>query len=155
MLVDSTSLDEVSRYQSFVRPQANPELTSFCMNLTHIRQSEVDGARPWPEVSAEFRQRFRLGTDKEPLFTNWGNYDRKQFESDCERHHLPALFAGGNHWNLKKAVAKALGIKPMDIGRMLEQLGITFIGDPDRGIDDALNAARLLRVAAEKNRSRN
>lgn len=154
VLVDVISLEEVSRYQSFVRPQVNYELTGFCKKLTHIRQSDVDGARPWPEVSAEFRQRFRLGTDEEPLFTSWGNHDRKQFESDCERHHLPALFAGGNHWNLKKAVAKAFDIKPMGIGRMLEQLGMTFVGDPHRGIDDALNATRLLRVAADKSRSR-
>src|SRR5690606_27193428 len=44
------------RFQSFVRPVANPKLTSFCTNLTGIQQGNVDGAPLFPVAAASLSQ---------------------------------------------------------------------------------------------------
>lgn len=133
-----SALDE---FQTFVRPILNPELSDFCMDLTHITQADVDGAPPLPEALARFKPWAKpLG----PMtFTSWGDYDRKQLVRDCALHRVPYPLPG-RHINLKKAFARIHHRKPMGMSRALKLVGIELQGTHHRGIDDARNIARIL-----------
>lgn len=149
VLVDATSLAVVEEFQRFVRPVRHPVLTPFCTRLTSIVQADVNGAPLFP-VALDALRRF-IG-DRSVVFASWGDYDRKQFERDAERHRVSLPFRQ-RHANIKQMFAQALGEKRLGVGQALARVGLTFTGTPHRGIDDARNIARLLpwalgRVAA-------
>lgn len=141
--VESATGAAVSEFQSFVRPVRNRVLTDFCKSLTSISQQQVDGADEFPAVIKH------LGTWLSALadydFCSWGNYDRRQFEQDCEFHSVSYPFAGP-HRNLKVEFAEALGLKKrLGVGQAVRKLGLEFDGTPHRGIDDARNIAAIYR----------
>ena len=134
------ALRPIEEWQTFVRPQQHPLLTKFCMELTSIQQSDVDGAPTFPEAIAALG-RFIAG--RNVLFCSWGDYDRVQFGRDAQRHGV-ALPLGQDHLNVKIAFSKALGQRRrMGVGQAIARLGLTFEGTAHRGIDDARNIARL------------
>ena len=133
----------LSEFQAFVRPVRHPQLTAFCTQLTHIRQSDVDEARRFPEVVAQLRSWLTAFSPYE--FCSWGDFDRQQMHQDCLFHHVGFPFAGP-HRNLKLDFAAAQGkTKRVGVDGALQALGWTFIGTAHRGIDDARNIARIYR----------
>ena len=140
-------LDE---FQTFVRPSLQPVLSEFCVGLTAIRQSDVDGAARFPEAFAAFLE----WADGHAPFTlaSWGAFDDKQMREECGRLGVAYPFA--EHLNLKRAFAAAVGVRPCGMAAALQRVGIPLEGRHHRGIDDARNIARLtahlVRVGAEQ-----
>ncbi len=144
VLVDHTNFEPIDEFQSFVRPVRHPELTPFCRQLTSITQAEVDAAPKFPEVLASLRE-FMAG--RPSLFCSWGEYDRRQFETDAGYHRVKLSF-GADHLNIKQAFSDALGTsKRFGMAGALRQLGIELSGTHHRGIDDARNIAKILPFA--------
>lgn len=134
----------INEYDWFVKPVRHPTLTPFCTRLTSITQNQVDSAPSFPEVLALLNQKVDLS---KVVFCSWGNYDRTQFEQDCEFHGVEYPF-GPYHINVKVAVARFLGLrKPKGVGGMLRHFGLDFEGTPHRGIDDVKNITRILRAS--------
>lgn len=132
----------IDQFQSFVRPADRPHLTAFCRSLTHIDQNDIDEARNWPSVAsslAEFAKR-----QEGRLWGSWGNYDAHQVELECMRHKILQPLAGLKHVNLKAMFAKKRRIKQVGMTKALQIAGLELEGVQHRGLDDALNIARLL-----------
>lgn len=141
VLVDAVTLAPVAEFQTFVRPGRHPVLTAFCTTLTTIRQQDVTSAPRFPEALDALR---RFIDERDALFTSWGDYDRKQFESDAFHHRVPLPFRG-RHFNLKQQFSDALGeTKKYGMSEAVERVGLALAGTHHRGIDDARNIARLL-----------
>ena len=141
-MVDGESLQSIDEFQSFVRPVRNPQLTPFCTELTGITQHDVDVAPRYPGVLPGLIGWFSAYPDC--LFCSWGDYDRRQFERDCEYYGLEYPFLSG-HLNLKDAYAQQRGLRRgCGLDRVLKSEGIPFEGRHHRGIDDARNIAKLL-----------
>lgn len=143
VMMDSRSFVVVGEFQRFVRPVRHPVLTLFCRELTRIAQSEVDAAAGFSEVMAA------LGTwmagYEDFLFCSWGDYDRKQFQQDCTYHQVEYPF-GPHHTNLKAEFTRLTGARRQPgLSEALKKLGLTFDGQPHRGLDDARNIARIVR----------
>lgn len=142
VMVRGESLEPVDEFQSFVRPVRNPVLTDFCIRLTGITQCDVDGAQGYRDVAARFAQ--WLSAFPGSQFCSWGDYDRRQFERDCEYHGIEYPFESG-HLNIKAAHAKKRGMRRgHGLDKVLAAEGIPFEGRHHRGIDDARNIAKLL-----------
>lgn len=141
VMVSATTHQPVDEYQAFVRPVRNPTLTAFCRDLTNISQSQVDSAAGFPNVLSEFLAWARGF----PSFTfcSWGDYDRSQFERDCDFHHVEYPF-GDEHINLKAEFAHARGRRKMGVPAALRSVGLTFSGSHHRGLDDARNISCLI-----------
>jgi inhibitor of KinA sporulation pathway (predicted exonuclease) len=80
---------------------------------------------------------------------SWGDYDRKQFIAHAKilNAQLPKI-CELPHRNLKSDYSKATGKgKEVGVRKALTIEGMTFTGTPHRGLDDALNIARLAPVA--------
>jgi inhibitor of KinA sporulation pathway (predicted exonuclease) len=143
VMQSSRTFEIESEYQTFVRPVRHPELTVFCTRLTGIRQFDFTNAPSFPEAMEEMK-RWMHGYD-DCLFCSWGDYDRGQFEQDCEYHQVAYPFRPG-HLNLKAQFAIALGRrKKLGIADALRHLGMTFEGSHHRGLEDARNVARIVR----------
>jgi inhibitor of KinA sporulation pathway (predicted exonuclease) len=119
-------------------------LSEFCKQLTSIRQSDVDAVATLPAVLPLLEAKVMEVTGllvSECVFASWGNYDRNQFEHDCERHGIPYPF--GPHINLKEEFARKRHIKRVGVPAALKILKLAFEGTHHRGADDAHNIARI------------
>jgi inhibitor of KinA sporulation pathway (predicted exonuclease) len=142
VLVDGLTFDAIDEFQSFVRPVRHPRLTPFCIELTTIRQIEVEIARHFPDVMRELLIWVR--PYHHVLFCSWGKYDRIQFERDCRFHRIRYPF-GKSHLDLKSAFAKRQALRhPVGMSTALRSVRLPLRGIHHRGIDDARNIARLL-----------
>ena len=137
--------DQVAgQFQCFVKPVLNPVLTPFCTALTGIRQADVNGADHFPDAAHALSDWLRSDVPISPTrWVSWGDYDRKQLNRDCERHQLanplPLL-----HRNVKTAFASVHGGQGWALSNAVAHADLAFEGTLHRGLDDALNIARLL-----------
>jgi inhibitor of KinA sporulation pathway (predicted exonuclease) len=130
-------------FAEFVRPVAEPTLSDFCIQLTSIRQEEVDAAGDFKTVLPRFLD--WLGSEPFTL-CSWGAYDLNQFKTDCARHDLPLPAAFERHINLKQEFAVLKGVKPCGMKHALRLLGLPLEGQHHRAIDDARNIAKIAQL---------
>jgi inhibitor of KinA sporulation pathway (predicted exonuclease) len=80
---------------------------------------------------------------RERSWASWGDYDRRQFERQCDATGVPFPF-GPTHLNLKTlfAVAHVLQ-REVGMEAALQRLGMPLEGTHHRGVDDAWNIARV------------
>ena len=143
VMQDAKTFEIAAEFQTFVRPVRHPILTEFCTRLTTIEQRDVADAPAFPNALRSLTH--WSDTFDDPLFCSWGDYDRKQFQRDCEHHGVPYPF-GEHHLNLKAAVADAMNLRrSMGLGQTVERLGLAFDGTAHRGLDDARNIAHVVR----------
>jgi len=134
----------VSTFQAFVRPRLNNWLTEYCTNLTGISQEDVNGAHLWPAVSRQLAGFASLHAPKRLIWGSWGRYDLKQIDRDCLRHDVMNPLINWQHINLKREFAKSRKIKEVGMRKALEMSNLPLLGAPHRGLDDAVNIAKLL-----------
>lgn len=145
VLCDATNLNPQAEFQTFVKPMRHPRLTPFCVQLTSIRQVDVDGAPGFAQAMLALAQFLNeQGVMGRFTFCSWGDYDRQQFSRDERRVGIRAPL-GSQHINLKEAFLRRSGDgSKLGVGQALRRVGLRFSGTAHRGIDDARNIARLL-----------
>ncbi|MEO1486464.1 MAG: 3'-5' exonuclease [Bacteroidota bacterium] len=130
-----------SEFSEFVKPKLNPQLSGFCLELTTIKQSEIDSADTYDIVINRFKE--WIDTTQEFVLCSWGFYDKKQFAKDCDLYGLEKSWLE-NHVSLKHQYANIKNLrKPLGMGRALKKEGLKLNGTHHRGIDDARNIARI------------
>ncbi|WP_300493099.1 3'-5' exonuclease [uncultured Methylophaga sp.] len=126
-----------------VRPVKHPILSTFCTELTTITQQDVDAAPPYLEAVKQIDE--WLSPYSLFAWGSWGNYDRKQLDAESRHHGQTPIFGYSPHLNLKpfwrkgRANARRGGLQ-----NALKFHDLPFVGTEHRGIDDALNIAKLL-----------
>jgi len=131
-------------FQSFVRPVVNRVLTPFCTELTTITQTKVDVAPTFDQIAPKLREFSMLHVETHCAWASWGNYDRVQFDHDSRRHAVENPVEHLPHLNLKKIFAKKRRIKRVGMMGALKICGIEHSGTHHRGLDDAINIAKIL-----------
>lgn len=134
----------VDKFQKYVRPSINHQLTSFCMDLTGIKQVQIDQALGWPEVAEELSQFIDQHRTSQSYWGSWGVYDRNQIERESCNYRVKNPVREIRHENLKANFAKNRRIKQVGMVRALQIIGLPMVGDHHRAISDALNIARML-----------
>lgn len=126
-----------------VRPQAHPKLSDFCTQLTSITQRDVDSAPVYQDVLPEINQ--WLENYDLAAWGSWGNYDKNQISAEQRRHSLVPEFFSLPHINIKQQWRQGkVNSRSAGLANALKYHGLSFEGTHHRGIDDALNIARLL-----------
>ena len=127
-------------FQTFVRPQRLPRLSSFCRELTGITQENVDAAPTFPEALRLFLEW------SEPLerivLASWSRYDLWQLELDLETHGLPKLAVP--FLDVKKLAARTVGGRSFD-ATARELAPDTAAMPSHRAVPDARRTARILK----------
>ena len=127
-------------FQTFVRPQRLPRLSSFCRELTGITQENVDGAPAFPEALRMFLE-WSQPLERVVLAT-WSRYDLWQLDLDLEGHGLPKLTIP--YIDVKTLAARTVGAK--SFAATARELAPDCAAMPaHRAIADAHRTARILR----------
>ncbi|MEO1593419.1 MAG: 3'-5' exonuclease [Cyanobacteria bacterium J06632_22] len=128
-------------FQQFIRPILNPHLTPYCQTLTTIDQATIDQAPTFTEgLTALLHWANSFGNH---CLCAWGEYDRRQLQRDCHRHHIKYPF-GERYLDVKKTFATLQRTGEMGLLAALTKLNLGFEGQRHRAIDDAQNTARLM-----------
>ena len=143
VVIDLETLEIVDEFQRFVRPQINPILTSFCKQLTSIQQADVDVAGTYVEVGQELGA--FIAQYPNAAWASLGDYDARQLEQDAEFAACPSLLEGLPHFNARKWHAGLYDNLPKSLKQTVESLGLVWQGIYHRGIDDARNAAAIIK----------
>ena len=145
-IVNLDTFEITQRYQGYIKPVANPTLTSFCKELTGITQTKVNTAPYFYDALNTFKS--WLSAHKSlAVWGSWGAYDKNQFEQDCVRHQQTNPFDSLQHINLKTSYAEALKTRSKGMANAYKEIGEDLIGRHHSGVDDAINIARLLSLA--------
>jgi len=143
------NFDLVGSVSVFIKPILNPVLTDYCKNLTSIGQEDVNTAQEFPQALPVFlcavkKHLGQSNTLKNIVWASWGKYDANQLKKDCQRHSVEYPF--GYHWNIKEAFSKIRETKKrFGVAKALKKLELEFEGTPHRGVDDAINIARIIK----------
>lgn len=133
-------LETVSQFAEFVQPIKHPILSDFCTELTTIQQTDVQHAALFSEVLARFQA--WIG-EESYMLCSWGFYDRNQLTADCNLHSLPTEWLK-HHISIKHQYWAITGTKrPMGMRGALAKENLTLTGTHHRGIDDAINIAKI------------
>lgn len=132
--------------QIYVKPRLS-SITPFCTQLTGISDATLSNATPFPQAI----QTLNSALSQFPTITHWlsyGAYDKNQFQRQAQRDNTAlGNFANIPHVNVKEQAWLALGNnpnrRPPGLSGALSSVGLSFIGSPHSGIDDAYNIARF------------
>ncbi|XP_036316003.2 ERI1 exoribonuclease 2 [Pipistrellus kuhlii] len=159
----STSTGEIeSEFHAYVQPQEHPILSDFCMELTGIKQAQVDEGVPLKICLSQFSKwiqkiqqqkkiTFATGVSDLPTsevklcaFVTWSDWDLGVcLEYECKRKQLfkPVFL---NSWiDLRVTYKVFYRRKPKGLRGALQEVGIEFLGREHSGLDDSRNTALL------------
>uniref|UniRef100_A0A8C3VZT7 ERI1 exoribonuclease 2 n=1 Tax=Catagonus wagneri TaxID=51154 RepID=A0A8C3VZT7_9CETA len=159
----NTSTGEIeSEFHAYVQPQEHPILSEFCMELTGIKQAQVDEGVPLKICLSQFCKWIQkiqqekkiifatripdISTSEVKLcaFVTWSDWDLGVcLEYECKRKQLlkPVFL---NSWiDLRVTYKIFYKRKPKGLSGALQEVGIEFLGREHFGLDDSRNTAFL------------
>lgn len=139
--VDYFTKEIIESRSIIVKPEFS-EISAFCTKLTTITPELVE------KEGVSFKKACKILTDEyqsdRRMWFSWGDYDRVAFEKECAFKNIKYPF-GRTHFNLKEWYAFKKGEKiSTSVSTAIKQLGLEFEGTAHRGVDDAINTARIL-----------
>ncbi|TMS37495.1 hypothetical protein L596_004415 [Steinernema carpocapsae] len=148
------------RFHHYVCPTVNPQLTSFCTNLTGIVQGMVDGKPSFAEAMQLFHQWLK---DQHLLCPEDGSKSHMNFSVvTCGDWDIGTLLARQaahfdyslpwyfKTWiNLKVSFSEALGYYPNSMMSMLRDMEIPHQGRHHSGIDDVINMCAIMKTISK------
>lgn len=148
VLVDVQLQRVVAEFHRYVKPLVKTQLSTFCMNLTGIQQSDVDKAAPLDNVIRQFERWYRqtIPPGSRTIFAADGPMDFNEFvyTHSVVRQGIrfPQMFY---QWlDVKQVFAHFFNCQQGKIRPMLEVLHRPFEGRLHSGIDDARNIASIV-----------
>ncbi|MEU7144335.1 3'-5' exonuclease [Nocardia sp. NPDC046473] len=139
-VVDLVSNERLGKHRIPVRP-ARSTVSEFCTELTGLTQDEVDTGVSFAEACRLLATEHEAGAR---TWASWGDYDRKQFLSQCTATGAAYPF-GHQHTNAKLVFSEAYGLnRRQGMAGALHIAGLPLEGRHHRGEDDAWNIAALV-----------
>ncbi len=126
-----------------VRPVLG-DVSEFCTQLTSITPEMVVKQPKLKTQTQYFREKYNT---KNRMWASWGEYDRAQWQRECERSGIPYPF-DSFHINIKALFASLYGER-LGVDTALTRLGLPFYGTHHRGGDDSHNIAVLFLTLIE------
>lgn len=126
--------------RSYLVQPIESEVSEFCTALTSITpQILSEAGMTFASACERLEQEFAAHSR---IWASWGAFDRTLFLKQCKRRQQPYPFSK-KHINLKRLVQDASGQR-LGLARAMEHYGVSAEGTAHRGVDDAVNTARLL-----------
>jgi inhibitor of KinA sporulation pathway (predicted exonuclease) len=148
VVVDSDTATPGPEFHLYLKPVVHSRLTKFCMNLTGIRQDQVDEGVAFPQALSQFEHWRQTQSLTESLLVTCGDWDLGSLlPRQCAQHGVPIPEWADRWCNLKRLFAwhfPQAGDRTR-MGEIASALSITMEGRAHSGIDDARNIARILR----------
>ncbi|HWU38844.1 MAG TPA: 3'-5' exonuclease [Candidatus Acidoferrum sp.] len=139
-------------FTSFVRPQKNPILSTYCKSLLSIRQADVDQAPPLSSIVAQVDNWRTVHDAVDTPTCSWGSNDRLFLARDARRSNCQDPFEGCGHVDLRSLFREELGFPPdapCDRDCLRATLGLLPNLRRHRALDDTLDLAQFCRRLRE------
>lgn len=138
--VDVATRTRADRRSLLVRPTRST-VSQFCTALTTLTLADVEQGMDFAEACAVLEREY---LSRSRVWASWGDYDREQFERQCQDLGVAYPF-GTSHLNVKTLFA-LWHCLPRELGmaRALALLHLPLEGTHHRGGDDAWNIGALL-----------
>ncbi len=138
--VDITSGQRLEKDSILVKPERS-NVSEFCTQLTTLTQAQVEQGIPFGVACSILKKKY---LSKERVWASYGDYDRRQFEKQCQSLNISYPF-GTRHLNIKTLFAIIYAL-PQEVGmdQALTLLNLPLEGTHHRGGDDAWNIAGIL-----------
>ncbi|XP_060092944.1 3'-5' exoribonuclease 1 [Heteronotia binoei] len=159
VLLNTHTLEIEDTFQRYVKPEINPQLSDFCVNLTGISQDLVDKADTFPVVlqhAIDWMKQKELGSTYSYSILTDGSWDMSKFLNiQCRVSRLRYPCFAKKWINIRKSYGNFYKVprNQTKLSIMLEKLGMDYDGRPHSGLDDSKNiariAARMLRDGCE------
>jgi len=138
---------EITKKQGILVKNHKSEISDFCTKLTSITQDMID------KEGVEFDEACRILKEyyksEKRIWFSWGNFDRTMLVKDC-LHRGEEYPLSDYHFNAKTLYGFKHKMKnEPGVQRALKHAGMTFEGTHHRGVDDAVNIARLIETIFE------
>ena len=132
-------------FSSFVRPEINPHLSSYCKNLLKISQEEIDNAKKFPVVSSQISEVINLYSNNSMYICSWGD-DYNRISDNAFRSNTNDPFVTLPRMNLMEEAIKVFGIQGNHIIRddLKEKLGLKPVINRHDAIADALDLLDIM-----------
>jgi len=142
-VVDGRTKNIIETDSLIIKPEYST-LSPFCTELTSLTEEYVqEHGIPFRDAVDILINKYK---SKPRIWCSWGKYDYNQFRKDCAKKGVPFPFSE-NHYNLKPLFSFKHGInKDLGVSSALDHLKMPFEGTHHRGVDDAINIARLLKT---------
>ena len=130
------------QFSRLVRPMLNPVLSTYCRELTHIDQIEINRADMFPVVIDAFLDWAEIDYE-EYMLCSWGGKDAILLKQDCQLHDfdedwiVPHLNVKRQYHDIKR-LRRNRGLK-----HAIEAEGFEFTGEHHRALADAENLAKI------------
>ncbi len=147
--LDVASGRRLEKESILVQPERST-VSEFCTQLTTLTQEQVEQGLTLAAACSILRKKY---LSKERLWASYGDYDRRQFERQCQSLKISYPF-GTTHLNVKSLFALIHAL-PQEVGmtQALELLHLPLEGTYHRGGDDAWNIASILSTLLAQARS--
>ena len=138
--VDVKTLERTEKRSILIKPERS-EISAFCTELTTLTSDLFTNAGNFRDAVSMLKYHYH---SKERLWASWGDYDRRQFDRNCQEYEIEYPF-GPSHLNVKTLFAVTFGLHhELGLAGACERLGISMEGTYHRGDDDAWNIAEVL-----------
>ncbi|XP_032069528.1 3'-5' exoribonuclease 1 [Thamnophis elegans] len=149
VLLNTQTLQIEDTFQQYVKPEINPQLSDFCINLTGISQELVEKADEFPKVLqcvVDWMKQKELGSKYSYCILTDGSWDMSKFLNiQCRISRLKYPSFAKKWINIRKSYGNFYKVPRCQtkLSTMLEKLGMDYDGRPHSGLDDSKNIARI------------
>jgi len=125
-----------------IKPEFS-KVSTFCTELTTLTQEQVNTGITFKEACKMLREKYKTNSR---AWASYGAYDLNQFKRQCEARKIGYPF-GPSHINVKTL----FGLKnklnhEVGMAGALEYMEIPLEGTHHRGVDDAMNIAKIVKT---------
>jgi len=135
---------KVTSFDSYIKPVNRSPLTSFCKNLTRIKDSDLAHANEFSIVFSEFLT--WIGGIKKSRFFSWSKSDLARLKIDSHKHHVPERTISKiekRYVDFQSVFTKRVSKNPVSVESGLELYGLSFIGNKHNPMYDSYNTLRI------------
>jgi len=138
--IDTKSGNVLESRSIIVKPEKST-ISKFCTELTTLTQKDVDSGISFKDACEILVNEYN---SKNYVWASYGFYDRNQFAIQCKRDNVEYPLSNA-HINVKLLFALKYSLR-RDVGmsKALKILGMPLLGIHHRGVDDAMNIAKIL-----------
>ena len=132
---------EITKPAGLIIKPRQSRISPFCEELTTITQEMVDGGMSFEDGLAILKADYGVGNR---MMAAYGNYDKTMLTRQCASFGIKPMF-DQTYINISAlATLKLKANKRVGLKSALNRLGLKFEGTQHRGVDDAVQAARVL-----------
>lgn len=140
VVLDAASGELLEKHDVLLRP-AQSEVSALCTEITGLVEADLADGISFAEACQWLR---KACSSRERLWASYGDYDRVQFQRNCEDFAVGTPF-GRRHLNVKTLFGLSRSpVGEVDLDAAVAAAGLEWEGRHHRAHDDAWNTAKLL-----------